>query len=252
MRRKIKDVLEDLPEKIEKNCAIEMDSSIAEYYEQKRKNIHSDYELGQDIKKSFMRLRMLCTHPAIVMANTQDLKSSSSKYRRLLQILKQIKEKDEKVLIFTSFTKMIDILVRELPKEFSSYCNFIDGRNSRESLDVISDFTNQKGFAVLALNPKAAGVGLNITAANNVIHYNPEWNPATEDQATARTLRPGQKKIVVVHKLFYSNTLEEAAMDKMEFERELSEAALDDSKTFEYKETNWRAKALSLTPIFNS
>jgi len=118
-------------------------------------------------------------------------------------------------------------------------------------LPIIDEFSAVKGFAVLALNPKAAGTGLNITSANHVIHYNPEWNPATEDQATARTLRPGQEKRVIVHKLFYSNTIEEAALEKMDFERELSTAALDSSGIMQ-KRPNWTAKILSLTPVLDS
>jgi SNF2 family DNA or RNA helicase len=78
----------------------------------------------------------------------------------------------------------------------------------------------------LIINPKAGGVGLNITAANHIIHYNLEWNPAVEDQATARAYRRGQSKTVFVYRLFYSNTIEEIINEKIERKRELSNLSI--------------------------
>jgi SNF2 family DNA or RNA helicase len=103
---------------------------------------------------------------------------------------------------------------------------FIDGRNSTEAIDIIREFENQSGFAVICLNPKAAGVGLNITAANHVIHYNPEWNPAITSQATARVFRIGQEKNVIVHWLYYENTIEERMIDILDRKSELFAVAV--------------------------
>ena len=79
---------------------------------------------------------------------------------------------------------------------------------------------------MLVLNPRAAGTGLNIAAANHVIHFNPEWNPAVEDQASARAYRRGQTKAVTVHQLFYVNTVEEVIHDRMRRKRDLAAAAI--------------------------
>jgi SNF2 family DNA or RNA helicase len=87
-------------------------------------------------------------------------------------------------------------------------------------------FQNKSGSAVLILNPKAAGVGLNITAASHVIHYNLEWNPAVEDQATARAYRRGQTKPVTVHRLFHANTIEEVIDQRMARKRDIAGEAV--------------------------
>jgi SNF2 family DNA or RNA helicase len=108
--------------------------------------------------------------------------------------------------------------------------DFIDGRNSRDALDIIDRFGSKEGFAVLALNPRAAGVGLTITAANHVFHYNPEWNPALMAQATARVHRIGQENEVVAHWMYCTgetiDTIEEEMMDKLGFKRQLFEGAI--------------------------
>ena len=103
----------------------------------------------------------------------------------------------------------------------------IDGRVpvvDRQRL--IDQFSSRSGSAVLVLNPKAAGTGLNISAANHVIHYTPEWNPAVQDQATARAYRRGQTRVVTVHALYYAATVEEVMYDRMMRKRELASAAI--------------------------
>ena len=87
-------------------------------------------------------------------------------------------------------------------------------------------FNQFEGAAMLVLNPRAAGTGLNITGANHVIHYNPEWNPALEDQSSARAYRRGQKKTVFVYRLYYSNTVEELVNERIERKRLLAETAI--------------------------
>ena len=91
---------------------------------------------------------------------------------------------------------------------------------------VVDDFSAFDGPAVLVLNPRAAGTGLNITAANHVIHYNLEWNPAVEDQASARAHRRGQEKVVTVHRLFYAGTVEEVIDDRLTRKRGLADSAV--------------------------
>ncbi|HHL32986.1 MAG TPA: DEAD/DEAH box helicase, partial [Desulfobulbaceae bacterium] len=95
-----------------------------------------------------------------------------------------------------------------------------------ERQNIIDRFTSKTGSALLALNPKAAGTGLNITAANHVIHYNLEWNPATEDQASARAYRRGQERPVTIHRLFLTGTVEETINERLERKREIADSAV--------------------------
>ena len=149
------------------------------------------------------------------------------KYQRLLELLEEIFSRDEKCLIFTSYTGMTDIFLKDLPKRFSGqFFSFIDGRVPvPDRQTVIDDFSAAPGGA-LFLNPKAAGVGLNITAANHVIHYNPEWNPALEDQASARAYRRKQQRPVTVHQMFFVDSVEEVVVGRLGLKRGLAENAV--------------------------
>src|SRR3990167_3168700 len=148
---------------------------------------------------------------------------SFSKFRRLDEIFSEIFSRGEKVIVFTSFTAMADMIARHVEKRFGFFAGVIDGRlpiDDRQPL--IDRFSAVRGGAALVLNPKAGGAGLNITAANHVIHYNPEWNPALEDQASARAHRRGQTRPVTVHRMFYLGTVEEIINDRIEHKRELA------------------------------
>jgi SNF2 family DNA or RNA helicase len=131
------------------------------------------------------------------------------------------------------------------------YTDSIDGRvavaNRQGKVDKFSSVT---GAAVLVLNPKAAGVGLNITAANHVIHFNLEWNPAVEDQASARAHRRGQTRIVTVHRLYYANTVEEVIDNRMQRKRELSDAAIVGT-TGQTTDVDDIMQALRISPVEN-
>jgi len=152
---------------------------------------------------------------------------SSEKYQRLNEILEEIFDNDKKVLVFTSFTKMIDLMVGDIRQRFNVFCQRIDGRVPvSERLNIIDEFSSYSGPAVLVLNPRAGGTGLNITAANHVIHYNPEWNPAIEDQATARAHRLGQERPVTVHRLYFENTIEEVIEERLARKRQLANYAV--------------------------
>ena len=119
---------------------------------------------------------------------------------------------------------MIDMLVSDVANRFNIWTNRIDGQvklDSRQPL--IDEFSEIEGSALLVLNPKAGGAGLNITAANHVIHYNPEWNPATEDQASARAYRLGQDKPVTIHRFIYADTVEDVMDTRLARKRNLAE-----------------------------
>lgn len=136
--------------------------------------------------------------------------------------------------MFTSYQKMFDIIESDIPLRFGIPVWKINGSTPVDERQVIVDmFNSHDGSALLALNPRAAGTGLNITSANHVIHYNLEWNPALEDQASARAYRRGQKKTVFVYRLYYEDTVEQIVNERIEGKREMASAAIvgTDGKT---------------------
>lgn len=113
--------------------------------------------------------------------------------------LKEIKKSNEKVIIFTGYKNMQNMLRQAIYERLGVDARIINGEVTTNRLGVIQEFSGVRGFHVLILSPRAAGVGLNIVAANHVIHYTREWNPAIENQATDRVYRIGQEKSVTVY-----------------------------------------------------
>lgn len=225
LRRRVRDVAKDLPEKIDIDQPITMSRRMAEHYEQTRQAAISEYGKSASLV-ALQRLRMFCAHPGLVGVAQTDPAEEMPKYQRLLELLEEFFSRDEKCLIFTSYTGMTDIFLKDLPKRFSGqFFSFIDGRVPvPDRQTVVDDFSAAPGGA-LFLNPKAAGVGLNITAANHVIHYNPEWNPALQDQASARAYRRKQQRPVTVHQMFFVDSVEEVVVGRLGLKRGLSENA---------------------------
>ena len=224
LRRRVADVAGDLPPRIDIPQALELGLRQAKDYEAVRQSVCHEYGEGKRVTlAALMRLRMFCTHPSLAGAPLDDPAGDSIKYRRLVEILEEIFQTGEKTILFTSFRKMTDILLTDIPRRFGVPTTFIDGRTPVEDRQITVDrFSKVHGGALLVLNPRAAGTGLNITAANHVIHYNPEWNPAVEDQASARAWRRGQTRPVTVHQLFYTDTVEEVMHDRLTRKRNLA------------------------------
>jgi SNF2 family DNA or RNA helicase len=226
LRRRVADVAADLPERIDVPQALELDQRQASEYESLRRDLLSKPG-KQAALVALTRLRMFCTHPWLVEMGAGDPAMSSPKYRRLIELLEEIAANGEKALIFTSFNLMTDIVKGDIPGRLGIPVSFIDGRVPVANRQrIVDEFTDLKRGAALVLNPRAAGTGLNITAANHVIHYNLEWNPAVEDQASARAHRRGQLRPVTVHRLFYVDTVEELIDLRLSRKRELAEAAV--------------------------
>jgi SNF2 family DNA or RNA helicase len=195
LRRRVAEVAADLPERINTPVAIEMPGLEATEYERLRQAIVDEYGAA-----------------ATLVALTK---------------LREIIAARDKVILFTSFQRMIDLAVRDVEKRFGMPCFWIDGRTPVDNRqDIVDRFSDIGGSALLVLNPRAAGTGLNIVAANHVIHYNLEWNPAVEDQASARAHRRGQQRPVTVHRLFYASTVEEIIDKRVSLKRQLAAAAV--------------------------
>ena len=226
IRRMVLDVASDLPEKVVIPQPIEMSDEESCRYEEYRKEASGQSEtLGLG---ALQKLRMFCTHPQLCDEELiSDPYVCSIKYQRMCEILGEIIERNEKVILFTSYQKMFDILERDIPMRFDIPVMKINGNTPVEDRqDIVDHFNRYYGCMLLALNPRAAGTGLNITAANHVIHYNLEWNPALEDQASARAYRRGQEKTVFVYRLFYKDTVEQIVNERIDRKREMAKAAI--------------------------
>lgn len=227
IRRRVNNVATDLPDKIIISQPLCMSEIEAIRYENFRKELKEQYSNGLGIA-SLQKLRMYCTHPAICEDEYGgDVFKDSIKYQRMCEIVSEIAIRKEKVILFTSYQKMFDILENDIPRRFGIPVRMINGSTPVElRQEIVDEFSECEGCMLLALNPKAAGTGLNITAANHVIHYNLEWNPALEDQASARAYRRGQKKNVFIYRLYYENTVEQIVNERIEKKRAMSEVAV--------------------------
>lgn len=229
IRRKVADVAKDLPEKIIVPQPLIMNDNEASDYEVERQKILNSVDQQSATLASLVKLRMYCTHPSLLNKDLScvDPQTVSTKYIRLCEILEEIIENGEKTILFTSYTEMFNILEKDMPLRFNIPVYSINGNTPvPKRQEIVDDFSKVSKPALLILNPRAAGTGLNITAANHVIHYNLEWNPALEDQSTARAFRRGQSKTVFVYRLFYVDTVEQIVNEKIEHKRDMSDVAV--------------------------
>ena len=248
LRRLVSDVAQDLPDRIDIPQPIELSDEAAVRYEQIRAEIQEQYGRAASLV-ALTKLRMYCTHPFLVDGGQGNPIQHSTKYTRLLEILDEVFSCGEKALIFTSYTKMADMLKSDLGLRYGVPVTIIDGRMSvSERQPAVDQFGRIATSAALILNPRAAGTGLNIVAANHVIHYNLEWNPAVEDQATARAYRRGQTRPVAVHRLFHPGTVEEVIDRRMARKRAIATTAVVGTEGGEAEMADV-LRAIELSPV---
>lgn len=252
LRRRVAEVANDLPPRIEIPQPLELDVFSASEYERIRLDVEREYSSGSGIAV-LTKLRMFCTHPWIVDScnDVVDASFCSMKMQRLYEILDEIISAGEKAIIFTSYKASIDLIMSVVDSKYKIPVYYIDGRVpviDRQSL--VDAFSSVKSSSVLVLNPKAAGTGLNITSANHVIHYNLEWNPAVEDQASARSHRRGQTRPVTIHRLFYVNTVEEVINDRMMLKRDMATAAIVGTTGLDH-DVDDILRAIRISPVIN-
>ncbi|MDP4937732.1 MAG: SWF/SNF helicase family protein, partial [Verrucomicrobiales bacterium] len=153
---------------------------------------------------ALLKLRQICCHPRLL--KERESEAASAKFEYLIELLEVFREEGHRVLLFSQFTSMLDIIEAYLVAEEVSYLKLTGGSKDRQSL--VERFQGGEGDVFL-ISLKAGGTGLTLTGADTVIHYDPWWNPAAENQATDRAYRIGQDKPVFVHKLICRNTVEE-------------------------------------------
>lgn len=224
LRRLVRDVATDLPARIDVPVALVMDARSTAAYEEIRAEAVANAAQAPNLA-ALIYLRMFCSHPWAVgkLRDVPSAVSCSPKMERCFEILEEIFAAKSKAIIFCSFNETAELLESEIAQTFGVPTWKINGSVAVSDRQKIVDrFSDVQYGAVLVLNPKAAGVGLNITAANHVIHYNLEWNPAVEDQASARAHRRGQTRPVTIHRLFYAETIEETINERMIRKRALA------------------------------
>jgi SNF2 family DNA or RNA helicase len=247
LRRQVNDVMKDLPELIEIDEPILATDKFIDFYEKARSG---EIIQTQDnhILALLTRLCQICCYPKLVDDLYKD--PSDAKINRLLEILNEISLKNEKVIIFSSFKESLRLLSAIIKNQLGNpYVEIIDGSVTQAGrFQILDEFESINKFGVLCINPKAGGVGLNITSANHVIHYNRQWNPAVEKQATARSYRRGQDKPVFVHKMYYLGTVEEVINERLQSKESVAKESMSDAVS----EGNQKEiqRALSISPIF--
>lgn len=244
LRRTVKEVANDLPRIIHVPQPIEMTETEAIAYEAVRQEILAS---GGGALAAITPLRQMCCHPCLRDERwlNADL-ALASKFGRLIELLLDIRAFGEKCIVFTTYNEMAGLIARQVSRQMEMWVGLINGETAMEQRQALIDqFTESLQPCVLVLNPIAAGVGLNIQAANHVIHYNLEWNPAVEDQATARAYRRGQSLPVTVHRLYYTRTIEQVIDERVELKRGLISRAVRGVKG----EDSDLAAALELSPV---
>ncbi len=228
-----KAVISDLPDKIEMKTYAELSRKQVVLYEDLVKQLRQVLQEQPDgirrkglILASLMKFKQLCNHPDQYLGQGQFTEIDSGKFQRLRPICETIFEKRERVLIFTQFKEMTDPLKRYLETVFEHEGLVLHGGTPvRKRRQMIEQFQGDHYTPFMVLSLKAGGVGLNLTAANHVVHFDRWWNPAVEDQATDRAFRIGQQKNVIVHKFVTKGTVEEKIdrmlADKAELSRQI-------------------------------
>lgn len=231
-----KSIISDLPDKIEQNQFAQLTKQQAALYQKTMQAAMEEIEgiEGSDNQTLFKRqglvlqmilaLKQICNHPTQFLKDKKYDASLSGKMELLYELLESIVESGEKTLIFTQFKEMGDLLERFIAEKFGEKPMFYHGGCSiKQREEMVHRFQNNRADKVFILSLKAAGTGLNLTAASHVIHYDLWWNPAVENQATDRAYRIGQKKNVMVHRMICKNTFEEKIDEMIQKKKHLAE-----------------------------
>ncbi|WP_054954887.1 DEAD/DEAH box helicase [Paenibacillus dakarensis] len=258
LRRKKKDpaIQLDLPEKNEMKTYIHLTTEQGALYDQTVNQLMERMQKLEGIERkgailsALTQLKQLCDHPVLLtkealpevtsasgrMLDAETIINRSAKLERLLSMIKELREEDERCLIFTQYIGMGEMLQQVLQQELGEPVLYLNGSTSKTARDRMIDQFQSRTLPpseqpnVFILSIKAGGVGLNLTAANHVFHFDRWWNPAVENQATDRAYRMGQTKDVQVHKFISLGTLEERIDEMLESKQQLSDNVISSSE----------------------
>jgi SNF2 family DNA or RNA helicase len=226
-----RNIIQDLPEKNEMKVYTQLTKEQAALYQARVAQMDTDLAAATSIERRgrilalLTHLKQICNHPSQFLKQQGPYKGRSGKLERLTDMLDEVLESGDKALVFTQFKEMGDRLQLHLTETMGFEPPFLHGGSTREQRDeMVRNFQeDEDGPRVMLLSLKAGGVGLNLTAATHVFHFDRWWNPAVEDQATDRTYRIGQTRNVQVHKLITMGTLEEKIDGMLESKRDLAD-----------------------------
>ena len=175
------------------------------------------------------RLRQICCQPSLFIEN---YKGDSGKLKQCLNLIRDAIESEHKILLFSSYTSMFEIIEKELEKLNIEYFKLVGNTLINKRIEMVDEFNKNESVKVFLISLKAGGTGLNLTSADVVIHYDSWWNVSSENQATDRVYRIGQKNSVQVYKLITSNSIEEKINKMQERKEKLSKDILSTEETF--------------------
>ena len=234
LRRTKKQVLKDLPDKVEKDLWLNLSPEEKQLYLANLAQVNEQLQQQLELEKvdsililaMMTRLRQICCEPRMLYENYT---GESTKFKMCLDLIETLKENDKKVLLFSSFTSIFDSFIEEFDRRSIKYhmiTGAVDKKKRKEEVDAFQrDDSN-----VFLISLKAGGTGLNLTKAQAVIHFDPWWNVSAQNQATDRAYRIGQTKNVLVYQLLMKNTIEEKIYEMQKRKKAMSDLFVENSK----------------------
>ena len=239
LRRTKKEVLKELPDKtvtvLNNEMCEEQRNLYINYLAQAKQEVAEKVKLNgyekskMQILAALTRLRQICCHPSLFISG---YKEGSSKLEQCMEIIKEATKSGHKILLFSGYTSMFEIIEKELNNENINYLKLTGSTKVDERIKMVDEFNKNPEIQVFLISLKAGGTGLNLTGADMVIHYDPWWNLSTENQATDRAYRIGQKNNVQVYKLITKNSIEEKIYELQEKKSKLADNMLDTNTVF--------------------
>ena len=239
LRRNKKEVLTELPDKtvtvLNNEMNDEQQKIYLNYLAQAKQDIQEQINLNgyehshMQILAALTRLRQICCHPSLFIS---DYKYGSSKLEQCIEIIEDAINGGHKILLFSGYTSMFQIIEKELKERNIEYEKLTGATKVDERIKLVDEFNANPEIKVFLISLKAGGTGLNLTGADMVIHYDPWWNISTENQATDRAYRIGQKNNVQVYKLITKNSIEEKIYELQERKATLANNMLDTKAKF--------------------
>ncbi len=239
LRRVKKEVLTELPDKTITILNNEMQEEQLQVYESyivraKKEALMAINEKGFEksqikILALLMRLRQICCHPSLFLSNYE---GESSKLNQCLEVMQDAIKAGHKILLFSGYTSMFNIIEEELKKHKIKYSKLTGQTKVSDRIKLVDEFNENDEIKVFLISLKAGGTGLNLIGADMVIHYDPWWNSSAENQATDRTYRIGQKRNVQVYKLITKNSIEERIYELQQKKAKLADNMLSTETKF--------------------
>ncbi len=231
LRRLKKDVLKDLPDKLEKVYYAKFEKKQQKVYDaqvahmQALLGAESDSEYAKDkirVLAELTRIRQICCDPSLIF---EDYDGGSAKREACMDLIHQAIEGEHRILLFSQFTSMLALLEEDLQKEGIAYYKITGETPKQKRVEMVQEF-NEGDVPLFLISLKAGGTGLNLTGADVVIHYDPWWNLAVQNQATDRAHRIGQTNVVSVYRLIARDSIEENILKMQETKKDLAEEIL--------------------------